>query len=105
MSTLRAIVLVVAGVLLLSMGGAIDAAPITIPLLWIATRSSPSRAYRVATAIVGGLTAAEVAWAALYTMAGESTPAIWLGPALAALATAVAFTKVEPRRHLVRVSD
>ena len=101
MTVARVVLLVVAGFLLLSMGGAIFAAPVTIPMLWVATRSTPSRAFRVAAAVVGGLTTSEVAWAALYVAAGEPKPAIWLVPAVAAIATAIAFARGKPHRRVV----
>jgi hypothetical protein len=56
-------VFVVATVLLVSMGGAIVAAPLTLPALALVIRRHPTRGFRIAGAIIGGLTAAEVAWA------------------------------------------
>jgi hypothetical protein len=63
------VVVAVGGVLLLSMGGAILAAPLTLPLLYRAVR--PDRAERVhpgvraVALVVVALTVAEVAWAAV----------------------------------------
>ena len=57
-------VFVVAGILLASIGGlGVVAAPVTLSLLLVVVRRHPSRPFRVAGAVVGGLTAAELAWA------------------------------------------
>lgn len=72
------------GVLLLSMGGAIVAAPVTVPLMIRAVRRQPGRAWRPAAALLGAATLAEVAWAATYVTVGESGPWIWLLPLVAA---------------------
>jgi hypothetical protein len=76
------VLLGVATFLLLSMGGAVVAAPVTLPLLVWAARSTPSQGYRIAAAVVAGLTAAEVAWAIVYVTVGERQPTIWLLPLL-----------------------
>jgi hypothetical protein len=78
----------VAAGLLLTMGGAVVAAPLSLPaLLWVA-RSRPTGPLRVAAAVVAALTAAELAWALVYVAAGESEPAIWSVPLGAAAVTA-----------------
>ena len=82
---------IVAGVLLLSMGGAIIAAPATIPLMFLAVRRHPTRAFRIAGTVIAGLTVAEFAWALAYVTAGEAKPWIWLIPSVAAVAALVAF--------------
>jgi len=84
--------ILVSAFLLISMGGAIIAAPVTLPLLWFALRRpSLSRPWRITAAVVLALTAAEFTWAAAYLPLGESKPLIWLLPlgafALAASAT------------------
>jgi hypothetical protein len=79
-------VFVVATVLLVSMGGAIVAAPLTLPVLAVVVRHHPTRGFRIAGAIIGGLTAAEVAWAAVYLVAGEAPVLVWLLPALIGIA-------------------
>ena len=84
-------VFIVAGFLLLSMGGAIVAAPLTIPLMFVAVRRHPTRAFRVAGTLIAGLTVAELAWAAAYVTAGEAKPWIWLVPCVAAVGALVAF--------------
>jgi hypothetical protein len=61
------IVVAFSAFLLLSMGGAIVAAPLTLPLLYLAVRKGQLGAgLRVAAVVVAGLTVAEVAWAATY---------------------------------------
>lgn len=89
----RAVLLVVASVLLLSMGGAIFAAPIVVPLLFVAARRSPSVAYRVWSGIVVVATVAEVAWALTYLAAREAKLAIWLVPLLVAVGAAVGYSR------------
>ena len=79
-------VFVVAAVLLVSMGGAIVAAPLTLPALALVVRRHPTRGFRIAGAIIGGLTAAEVAWAAVYLIAGEAPVVIWFVPAMIGIA-------------------
>ena len=86
---LGVVLFAVAGALLLSMGGGIVAAPATLPLMFLAVRRHPSRAFRVGAAVVGGLTAAELAWALVYLSVGEVAVLIWLVPLAAALAAAV----------------
>lgn len=73
-----------AGVLLLSMGGAVVAAPVSVPLVVRAVRRQPGRAWRPAGALLGAATLAEVAWAVTYVTVGESGPWIWLLPLVAA---------------------
>lgn len=80
-------VFVVAAVLLVSMGGAIVAAPLTLPALALVVRRHPTRGFRIAGAIIGGCTAAEVAWAAVYLIVGEAPVVIWFVPALVGIAT------------------
>ena len=72
--------------LLGSMGGAILAAPVLLPLLWWATRTT-ARGVRVLGAILAALVVGEVAWAGVYVVVGERQPYIWALPALAAAVT------------------
>ncbi|MDQ4098346.1 MAG: hypothetical protein M3144_10830 [Actinomycetota bacterium] len=89
------VVFVAAGLLLTSIGGlGIIAAPITLPLMALLVWRRPTRGFRIAGALIGGLTAAELAWALVYIVAGEVRPLIWLVPATAALATAVGFLRI-----------
>ena len=77
---------VVGGFLLLSMGGAVFAAPLTLPLMYLAARRHPTRPFRWAGGVVGGLTTVELAWAVVYFVGGEEQPTIWLLPLAAGLA-------------------
>ena len=82
----------VAAVLLLSMGGAIVAAPLTLPLLYQAAgRDGAGRSRRTAAVVVAALTVAEVAWAATYLALAEAQPWIWLLPVAAGSAAAAVF--------------
>lgn len=85
---------VVALALLTSMGGAgIYAAPLTLPLLWLATRGA-SRAGRIALNAVAALTAAELAWAFGYEAGGAAE---WALPLAALVAVAVAYPLTQRR--------
>ena len=82
----------VAAVLLLSMGGAIVAAPLTLPLLYLAARRDEAgRSRRTAAILVAAVTVAEVAWAATYLAFAEAQPWIWLVPVAAGSAAAAVF--------------
>lgn len=87
---LGVVVFVVGGVLLLSYGGAVFAAPLTLPLMGLAVRRHPTRAFRWAGGVLGGLTVVEVAWAIVYGFGGEAKPSIWLLPLAAGVAWLVA---------------
>jgi hypothetical protein len=79
----------VSAFLLLSMGGAVVAAPLTVPFLYLVARAESSGpGLRVAAVAVAALTVAEVAWAATYLAVAESRPWIWLLPVAAGVATA-----------------
>ncbi len=81
--------------LLLSVGGAaIVAAPLTIPLLYLALRGGRmGTGFRVAAVVIAALTVAEVAWAATYLTVEEAQPWIWLVPIAAGAATARTFAR------------
>jgi len=81
-------------VLLVSYGGAIVAAPVTVPLLFLAARSSSSIGYRVCAGLVVVLTIAEFVWALTYLTLGEARPLIWLVPTLATLAAGVVYARL-----------
>lgn len=84
----------VSAFLLLSMGGAIVGAPLTLPLLYLAVRGDRIGAgLRTAAVVIAGLTVAEVAWAATYLTVAEAKPWIWLLPVAAGAATAAAFAR------------
>jgi hypothetical protein len=85
--------------LLLSMGGAFLAAPVVLPLLWWAARTT-GRGVRVIAAILAGLMVGEVAWAGVYVTVGERQPYIWALPALSAAVTVwlmLVTTRPDPR--------
>ncbi|MGI8983915.1 MAG: hypothetical protein ACR2HM_05205 [Acidimicrobiales bacterium] len=88
---------VVAGVLLLSMGGAIVAAPATLPLMLIARSVHPTPAFRVAATVLSALTVAEVIWALTYLAVDEAKPWIWVLPSAGALIAAVAVARLPAR--------
>jgi len=71
------LVFAVAAFLLLSMGGAIVAAPVTVPLMLVVSRRHPTRAFRIAASVLGGLTMAEAVWALTFLLVAETTPWIW----------------------------
>lgn len=87
-AALRIVLGVVALALLTSMGGAgIYAAPLTLPLLWLAARGA-SRAGRIALDTVAALTAAQVAWAFGYELGGAAE---WALPLAAGAGVAAAY--------------
>ncbi len=91
---LGVLVLVAAGVLLTSVGGlGIVAAPVTLPLLAVVVRNHPTRAFRAASAVIGGLTVAELTWGIVYFVAREVPVAIWMLPIAAGMATAFGFLR------------
>lgn len=88
----------VSAILLLSMGGAIVAAPLTVPLLYLTARHRGVGAGLRAAAIgVAALTVTEVAWAAAYLAVAETRPWIWLLPMAAGVATATTFARASWR--------
>ena len=88
------VVVAVSAILLLSMGGAIVAAPVTLPFLYLAVRDGRlSAGLRVATIVIAALTVAEVAWAVTYLTVEEAQPWVWLLPVAAGAGTAGAFAR------------
>jgi hypothetical protein len=88
------VLVAVSAVLLLSMGGAIVAAPLTLPLLYLAASGGRlSAGLRTAAVVIAALTVAEVAWAATYLAVAEAQPWIWLVPAGAGAATAATLAR------------
>jgi hypothetical protein len=79
-----AVTFLITGFLLLSMGGAIVAAPVTVPLMYLAASRHPTRSFRAAAMALSGLTIA------------EAQPWIWLLPSLAAFAAAAVFRQLSP---------
>lgn len=94
MRALRIVVILFATFLLVTMGGAIFAAPITVPLLVVAARSTKHVAYRVWAGVVFVATIAEVVWALTYLAVGEAKPTIWLAPLLASAAAVFAYARL-----------
>jgi hypothetical protein len=91
-----AVTFLITGFLLLSMGGAIVAAPVTVPLMYLAASRHPTRSFRAAAMALSGLTIAEVVWAVTYLTIDEAQPWIWLLPSLAAFAAAAVFRQLSP---------
>ena len=87
---------VVAGFLLLSMGGAIVAAPVTVPLMFVAASRHPTRPFRISAMVLSGLTVAEVVWAVTYFTVEDSQPWIWLLPTVGALAAVAVSRRLSP---------
>ena len=86
---LARLLVAVAAFLLVSMGGAIVAAPLTLPMLYLVVRADRTGpGLRAAAVTVAALTVVEIAWAATYLAVDEAQPWIWLLP-LAAGATVV----------------
>jgi hypothetical protein len=77
------LILAASAILLLSFGGAVVAAPLTLPLLVRTGGTTTSGTIRGLAGAVAGLTAAEVAWALVYVALGESQPWIWALPGVA----------------------
>jgi hypothetical protein len=91
---------ILVGTLLLlgSMGGAILAAPVLLPPLWWAARTT--RGVRLIGVILAALVVGEVVWAGVYVVVGERQPYIWALPALSAAATVwlmLVTTRPDPR--------
>ena len=89
---------VVAGFLLLSMGGAIVAAPVTVALMYVANRRHPTPGFRVAAMVLSALTIAEVVWALTYLTVEDAQPWIWLLPTLGAVAAGTVSRRLAVRR-------
>lgn len=89
------VVFLITGVLLTSIGGlGIVAAPVTLPLLFLVVFAHPTRPFRVAGAIIGALTAAELTWGLVYVVGGEIPALSWVLPTAAGVGTAVAFVRL-----------
>jgi len=78
---------VIAALLLLSFGGAVLAAPLTLPFAVHTRWHDAAPTWRGVALLVTVLTVAEVAWAATYVLVGEAMPAIWIVPTVAAVLT------------------
>jgi len=93
---------VVAGLLLASMGGAVLAAPLTLPLMYLAVRHHPTPPFRWAGGGVAALTAVELVWAGVYFVGGEQQPSIWLVPMGAGLCVMALFVTARRRERALR---
>ena len=78
-----------AALLLGTVGGAVVASPVTLPLLYRIARRYPGGGLRVAAGVVGALTCVETVWALCYLAFEESQPWIWLLPLAAGAAWAL----------------
>lgn len=87
---------VVAAFLLVSMGGAILAAPLMLPVMYVGVRRHPTRLFRTIGGLLSALTVGEVVWAAVYVSLGESKPWIWVLPVIGALAVVLAYAWLPP---------
>lgn len=75
------VLIVGTAVLLLSFGGAIWTAPVTIPLLVYAIlRVELTRLWHIIATLILALTVTQCAWAIMYLTVGESNPAVWIAP-------------------------
>lgn len=83
----RVVVALVSTFLLVTMGGQIVGAPLTVPALWWAARSSRSRAARAGLAMLAGTTMLFVGWFITYLVFGERQPLIVVIPGVAFSAT------------------
>lgn len=88
------------GFLLMSMGGAVVAAPVTLPLMYLAVRRHPTAAFRWAGGVLAALTTVELVWAVVYLVADETKPSIWLLPLASGIAVLGLFatTRRQARR-------
>ena len=93
-------VVAIAALLLVSYGGGIIAAPLTLPLLYLALRQPLRRGLRPAVIAVSALTAAETGWAAAYLTAGEARPWVWLVPCAAGIGVLVVYSTTRPNSGL-----
>jgi hypothetical protein len=93
-------VVAIAALLLVSYGGGVIAAPLTLPLLYLALRQPLSRGIRPAIVAVSALTAAEAGWAAAYLTTGEARPWVWLVPCAAGIGVLVVYSTTRPSSSL-----
>ena len=97
---MRILVGAAASFLLISMGGQVIAAPVTVPLLWWAARSTSTRWARGIYIAIASLTMLIVGWAVAYVVGGERQPFIVLYPTLATLTTIIVFVTTTEPRHV-----
>lgn len=92
-----AMVFVLSALLLVSMGGAIFGAPVTLPLMYLGVRRHPTPLYRAIAGLLSALTFGEVVWAGVYVWIGEAEPWIWALPFLGASAVIVGYVRLSPK--------
>ncbi len=90
---------IVAGLLLASMGGAVFAAPVTLPLMYLAVRHHPTGPFRWVGGLIAALTTVELAWAVVYVLGGEEQPSTWLLPLVAGVAVLAFFATTRRRER------
>ena len=83
MRTAKAVLLAATLVLMASMGGGFLALPVLIPAHVWAARRSRSSVGRIGWSALPAASAGMAAWAAVYVVAGEASPTIWLAPTVA----------------------
>ena len=59
------------GLLLLTMGGAVFAAPVTVPLMYLAVRRHPTAPFRWFAGVLAGLTTVALGWSGVYLLAAN----------------------------------
>ena len=91
--------------LLISMGGAVFAAPLTVPLMFVVTRRHPTTTFRTIGAVLTGATVAEVVWALTYVVADEAKPWIWLLPLVGAVVSMIALAATTDNARPTSVSE
>ncbi len=95
---------IVAGFLLASMGGAVFAAPVTLPLMYLAVRHHPTGPFRWAGGVIAALTTVELAWAVVYFVGGEEQPSIWLAPLFAGVCVLAIFATTRRRQRAALIA-
>lgn len=87
------VLIVGTAILLLSFGGAIWAAPVTIPLLIYAIcKVKLTCRWRIIAALILALTVTQCTWAIMYITVGESNPSVWIAPIAAFTISVTAIT-------------
>jgi hypothetical protein len=93
------VLFIVAALLLTSFGGAgIVASPVTLPLMYLVVRSTPTRGWRRAGVIIGGLTAFEAGWGLGYVLGYDGSAALIVALVVTVLAV-FAFATAGSRRN------
>jgi hypothetical protein len=86
-------------------GAGAIAAPVLLPLHFLAARSSHTTAIKLLWALLGAATVAEAIWVVTYLALDESQPFIWLLPGLAALVAGAAIVLGTRRSFADTVSN